>query len=111
MTMDETKQNEGPLDVAAVDMEDYKYWAFISYSHKDEEWARWLHKSLETYRVPKNLVGRKTYRGTIPKRIFPVFRDRDELPGAADLGGKLKAALRQSRNLIVNYLMTFYGPS
>ncbi|HEX8096654.1 MAG TPA: toll/interleukin-1 receptor domain-containing protein, partial [Pyrinomonadaceae bacterium] len=80
---------------------EYKYWAFISYSHRDEEWARWLHKSLETYRVPKKLVGRRTANGEVPRRVFPIFRDRDELPGAADLGGKLKNALRQSRNLIV----------
>src|SRR5215212_3143856 len=80
---------------------EYKYWAFISYSHRDEEWARWLHKSLETYRVPKKIVGRQSGLGPIPRRIFPVFRDRDELPGAADLGGKLKNALRQSRYLIV----------
>lgn len=81
--------------------DEYKYWAFISYSHRDEEWARWLHKSLETYRVPKKIVGRETRLGAVPRRIFPVFRDRDELPGAADLGGKLKNALRQSRYLIV----------
>ena len=80
---------------------DYKYWAFISYSHADEEWAKWLHKSLETYRVPRKLVGRKTPHGEIPKRLFPIFRDRDELPGASDLGGKLTEALTHSRNLIV----------
>ncbi len=41
-----------------------KYWAFISFSHADEEWAKWLHKSLETYRRPKRLVGRETESGT-----------------------------------------------
>src|SRR5256714_4980953 len=81
--------------------QDFKYWAFISYSHADEEWAKWLHKSLETYRVPRKLVGRTTSQGEIPKRVFPIFRDRDELPGASDLGGKLKDALSQSRSLIV----------
>ena len=81
--------------------EDYKFWAFISYSHHDEEWARWLHQSLETYRVPKKLVGQRKGQHTVPRRIFPIFRDRDELPGAADLGGKLKNALHQSRNLVV----------
>ena len=101
MDPDGTKQPENVTEPVAGEAEEYKYWAFISYSHKDEEWAKWLHKSLETYTIPKNLVGRKTERGTVPKRIFPIFRDRDELPGAADLGGKLKAALRQSRNLIV----------
>lgn len=80
---------------------EYKYWAFISYSHADEEWAKWLHKSLETYRVPRKLVGRKAPHGEIPKRVFPIFRDRDELPGASDLGGKLTEALTRSRNIIV----------
>ncbi len=84
------------------DHQDFKYWAFISYSHHDEQWAKWLHKSLESYTLPRSLVGRKTSKhGDLPKRIFPVFRDRDELPGAADLGGKIKNALRESRNLIV----------
>src|SRR5256885_8883764 len=81
--------------------DNFKYWAFISYSHADEEWAKWVHKSLETYRVPRKLVGRSTPQGEIPKRVFPIFRDRDELPGASDLGGKLKDALSQSRSLIV----------
>ncbi len=80
----------------------YKYWAFISYSHHDESWAKWLHESLETYSVPRSLVGRNTDKhGELPKRVFPVFRDRDELPGAADLGGKIRNALSESRNLIV----------
>lgn len=80
---------------------DFKYWAFISYSHADEEWAKWLHKSIETYRVPRKIVGRETAQGPISKRLFPVFRDREELPGASDLGGKLQDALTKSRSLIV----------
>lgn len=79
----------------------FKYWAFISYSHADEEWAKWLHKSIETYRVPRKIVGRETAQGQISKRLFPVFRDREELPGASDLGGKLQDALTKSRSLIV----------
>jgi len=79
----------------------FKYWAFISYSHADEEWAKWLHKSIETYRVPRKLVGRETGNGALPKKLFPVFRDRDELPGASDLGGKIQEALKTSRSLIV----------
>ena len=78
-----------------------KYWAFISYSHADEEWAKWLHKSIETYQVPRKLVGRETANGPLPKRLFPVFRDRDELPGASDLGGKIQEALKTSRSLVV----------
>ena len=29
-----------------------KYHAFLSYSHKDEEIADWLHQELEAFRVP-----------------------------------------------------------
>ncbi|HEY9282281.1 MAG TPA: toll/interleukin-1 receptor domain-containing protein [Pyrinomonadaceae bacterium] len=80
---------------------EFKYWAFISYSHRDEEWAQWLHKELETYRVPKRLVGRQTALGPVPPKLFPVFRDREELPGSADLGGNISGALLRSRTLVV----------
>lgn len=79
----------------------YKYVAFISYSHADERWSRWLHRALETYRVPRHLIGRTTEYGTVPGRLTPVFRDRDELTGAADLGSTVTAALEASRHLIV----------
>jgi WD40 repeat protein len=79
-----------------------KYWAFISYSHADKRWADWLHRTLENYRVPIKLVGRVTDRGhAVPKRIFPVFRDRDELPSSSDLGQNINMALQGSAYLIV----------
>ncbi|HVX04943.1 MAG TPA: TIR domain-containing protein [Rhodanobacteraceae bacterium] len=79
----------------------FSYRAFISYSHRDKVWADWLHKALETYRVPSRLVGTTTAHGTIPRRLIPVFRDRDELASATDLGRKVNEALAQSENLIV----------
>ncbi len=79
----------------------HRYWAFISYSHQDKAWGDWLHKRLETYRVPRRLVGKPHWSGTIPRRLFPIFRDRDELPSSADLGGVLNEALRQSRYQII----------
>jgi tetratricopeptide (TPR) repeat protein len=75
---------------------EFKYRAFISYSHADEEWAKWLHKSLETYKVPKRLVGRESEFGPVPERLTPVFRDRDELATATSLGEILTRALEQS---------------
>ncbi len=78
-----------------------KYWAFLSYSHQDTKLCEWLHQSLERFHVPKRLVGRETRDGTIPARLFPVFRDRDELPGSSELGKNLTEALAQSRYLIV----------
>jgi tetratricopeptide (TPR) repeat protein len=78
-----------------------KYRAFISYSHSDEKWARWLHRGLETYRMPKQLVGATTEFGPVPERFAPVFRDRDELATATNLGSTLIAALEQSACQIV----------
>jgi tetratricopeptide (TPR) repeat protein len=74
----------------------FKYRAFISYSHADEDWARWLHRSLESYRVPKRLVGNATPFGPVPARLTPVFRDREELATATSLGETLTRALEQS---------------
>ncbi|MDX1405843.1 MAG: toll/interleukin-1 receptor domain-containing protein [Woeseiaceae bacterium] len=80
---------------------EYKYRAFISYSHKDEKWASWLHRSLETFRVPKNIVGMETPMGTVPERLGKVFRDRDELASSSSLGDELTQALRDSACQIV----------
>ena len=80
---------------------EFRYWAFISYSHKDKSWGRWLHKALETYRVPKRLRGMPIAAGRVPASLSPIFRDRDELPTASDLGSAIEQALRQSWCLIV----------
>lgn len=78
-----------------------KYRAFISYSHKQERWAGWIHRKLETYRVPKAIVGSEGRDGPVPERLGTVFRDRDELPTSSDLGSALTEALDQSMYLVV----------
>lgn len=78
-----------------------RYRAFISYSHADKRIAAWLHHAIETYHVPKKLVGRETPVGPVPRRLTPVFRDRDELSASSDLSGALTAALKDSLFLIV----------
>lgn len=82
-------------------MDSSQYRAFLSYSHSDGKWAAWLHRSLESYRPPRHLVGRVTKRGAVPKRLAPVFRDREELPTATDLGAAISEALRKSACQIV----------
>ncbi|HXI67869.1 MAG TPA: toll/interleukin-1 receptor domain-containing protein [Steroidobacteraceae bacterium] len=82
-------------------MDSPRYRAFLSYSHRDGKWGTWLHKSLESYRPPKQIVGTVTPRGPVPKRLTPVFRDREELASATDLGTLLNEALRQSACQIV----------
>jgi tetratricopeptide (TPR) repeat protein len=78
-----------------------RYYAFLSYSHDDEDAAEWLHEALEEFRVPKALVGRLTDNGAIPQRLTPIFRDRGELAASDDLGEEIEEALRNSRFLIV----------
>ena len=75
---------------------DYKYKAFISYSHRDKKWGSWLHRVLEAYRTPKHLVNADT-----PERLVPVFRDREEFASSPDLPGQIRQALESSENLIV----------
>lgn len=78
-----------------------KFKAYISYSHRDEQWAIWLHRALESYRIPRKLVGTKTALGKVPSRVKPVFRDRDDLSSDSDLADAVKQALTNSENLIV----------
>ena len=78
-----------------------QYWAFLSYSHRDAKWGGWLHKALESYRPPKQLVGTRTERGPIPARLSPIFRDREELASATDLGASINDALSRSLCQIV----------
>jgi tetratricopeptide (TPR) repeat protein len=78
-----------------VSEKNFKYKAFISYSHQDRKWGDWLHKALETYTVPKGL-GEK-----FPKKLFPIFRDREELPSSAELGEVINQAIKDSSHLIV----------
>lgn len=78
-----------------------QYKAYISYSHQNERWAKWLLQAIESYRVPRKLVGMTTKVGEVPARVRPVFRDRDELSSATDLGSTVHDALFNSENLLI----------
>jgi tetratricopeptide (TPR) repeat protein len=77
------------------------YWAFLSYSSRDRATAKWLQRTLETYRVPRRLVGLATLAGPAPRRFRPIFRDGSELAADADLVARIASALEQSAYLIV----------
>ena len=73
---------------------EFEFWAYISYSHHEGQIAQWLQERLERYKVPTELVGRKTGRGyMVPERLRPIYRDGLEAPN--------EDALRDSRYLIV----------
>jgi eukaryotic-like serine/threonine-protein kinase len=79
----------------------HHYFAFLSYSHRDQAIADWLHQALERFVVPSHLVGRITDHGAVPKRLTPIFRDLNELPASGDLGGEIRSAIAASRFLVV----------
>ena len=78
-----------------------RYRAFISYSHKDERQATWLQRALESYGLPKQLIGRTTSEGKLSKKFGKVFRDRTDLSVAPDLAEQLQGTLGQCRHLLV----------
>lgn len=75
--------------------------AFLSYSHDDAEMADWLHEELEEFHVPQRLVGKLTEHGPVPKRLAPIFRDRQELAAASNLTDEIEDAIAGSRFMIV----------
>lgn len=75
-------------------MAEYVYDAFISYSHRDMKWGRWLQRKLEAFHVPK-ISG----EAVIGKKLR-VFRDQTDLAGA-ELQASLRKELEAARYLIV----------
>ena len=41
----------------------FKYKAFLGYSHRDRSWGQWIHHAIEGYRVDKKLIGQETRAG------------------------------------------------
>ena len=81
-------------------MTGFRYAAFISYSSKDAAFARRLHRALEGYGIPASL-GKFDLTGRGRKnRIYPIFRDREEL-SAGHLGDQIEENLRTAAALIV----------
>ena len=78
-----------------------RYWAFLSYRHANRQDAERLHHALEEYRIPARLAGRLGPSGAVPRRLHPIFRDRDELTASGQIGAVVEAALGASRALSV----------
>ena len=86
---------------AVAETVSFKYRAFLSYGHADSGWAKWLYAHLESFRLDKDLVGRKTPLGPVPKTLRPIFRDREEFSSGHTLTDATVAALDASAALIV----------
>lgn len=78
-----------------------RYAAFISYSSLDAAVARRLHRDLEAYRIPASVGAfQLTDAPNSKNRLFPCFRDREEL-SSGHLGQAIENALRDCSALIV----------
>lgn len=74
-----------------------EYFAFISYKREDEKIADELRRKLEHYRLPAKV---RKDNPSLPKTIYPIFRDALELSGGV-LSKQIEKALSQSKFLIV----------
>lgn len=78
----------------------FKYYAFISYSHKDKKIAKKLQKWLEHYHLPSDLFDSNS-NSEIPETLSPVFLDESDLVPVGPLKTALRANLDRSNYLIV----------
>ncbi len=81
-----------------MEKESFKYFAFISYSHKDKKIAKRLQRRLESYHLPASV--QKSYP-ELPKKLSPIFIDESNLVAKGTLKAALQANLDSSKYLIV----------
>lgn len=74
----------------------FKRYAFISYNHRDVKTAKWLHKKLESYKLPTEI--HNEFEDS--KYLRPVFRDKEDLDTGI-LSDELRKNLESSKFLIV----------
>src|SRR5215467_5265241 len=77
------------------------YRAFLSYTHADIKVTARLHKRLEAFRIDRDLIGRDTPVGPIPKSLRPIFRDREDWAAGHTITELTLAALDASSALVV----------
>ena len=79
----------------------YKYYAFISYSRKNSKGAAFLHRGLEHFKIPHQKVD----PNLLPphkKYLKPVFRDKRDLEvSEKNFSENLQNAIQNSRYLLV----------
>ena len=78
-------------------MNDYKYFAFISYNQHDVAWGKRLQRKLENYKMAATLCSEKGWKRTPIRPVF--FAPTDIQPN--ELTEELKERLEASRHLIV----------
>lgn len=79
-------------------MEEYKYYAFVSYRSSDEKYAKWLQDKIEAYRLPTTI---QKMNAALPKKqLRPCFRYHTDIQ-PNELKTELRNKLEQSKYLLV----------
>ena len=82
-----------------MDSEEFKYYAFISYSHRDQKIAKKLQRWLEHFYIPAKVI---ESHPELPKKLTPVFIDEVNLVARdGSLTDSLKGYLNESQYLIL----------
>ena len=84
-----------------ADVVQFKYRAFLSYSHADAAVAKRVHAHLEGFRIDKELVRRATPAGPVPKALRPIFLDRNDFDAGSSIGASTRAALDDAAAFIL----------
>ena len=92
----------GALGVSSVhEYSALKYRVVLSYSQRDRLWGKWLAGELASHRIDKDLVGRQTAVGPVPRTLRPIFCScEDAVRGDAPDDAHL-TALQTAQFLIV----------
>lgn len=75
----------------------YTTYAFISYSHRDMAFAKWLQKNLEAFRLPTEIHNDIEAAN---RYLRPIFRDQSDL-NTGILSDELRRHLEESKFLIL----------
>ena len=79
-------------------MEEYKYYAFVSYRSSDEKYAKWLQDKIEAYRLPTTV--QKMNAALPKKKLRPCFRYHTDIQ-PNELKTELRNKLELSKYLLV----------
>src|SRR4030088_1435523 len=64
-----------PWEGSVAEVSAYRYRVFLTCSPRDQAWGRWLRAALESFRIDRDIVGRQTPVGRVPKSWRQRFGD------------------------------------
>src|SRR5712671_4063256 len=83
-----------PWEGSVAEVSAYKYRVFLTCSPGDQAWGRWLRAALESFRIDKDIVGRQTPVGRLPRSLRPLFWDCADPATAASVIATILPAIQ-----------------